>query len=381
MKTATLGLGGHGALRLALVRSDTGVQLRMGLVIGLGTLLMLQEPVGSRWTSGPIGEIQAQAQVQGSDEAYEDELQKGQHFLQQHKYEEALKSFKRANEMRGKKSAEAFLCMAQAYQGLGAHKNVLESCDKVLGLSGIDTQLQAQAYNLKGLALHLLSEGKNQKKLQEAEALFRQALTLDGAPPVAHYNLGYVLMQQSRDPEGIAALQKYLELQRSGAYTNRARKLIENPRRTREEYAPDFSITTSEGEHITLEDLRGKVVVMDFWGTWCPPCVASVPSLRNLNKRYVKEPSFVLIGISSDREEEPWRKFIARNMMVWPQYWDRDGKILQAFGVRAFPTYVVIDHEGIVRFRTSGTSWERSAHLDDAIRKQVKIVAKTAGSN
>jgi len=85
-----------------------------------------------------------------------------------------------------------------------------------------------------------------------------------------------------------------------------------------------------------------------------------------------------MIGISSDSEEAPWRAFTSKEKMVWPQYWDRDHRIQRAFDVRAFPTYIVIDHEGIVRFRSSGTSWERSVSLEDAIRKQVKIVAKTA---
>jgi len=187
-------------------------------------------------------------------------------------------------------------------------------------------------------------------------------------------------MQQGRDQEGIAELKKYVELQPRGADIDRARKMIENPRRARENYAPEFSITTSDGQYIALEDLSGKVVLLDFWGTWCAPCVASVPSLRNLHKRYEKEASFVMIGISSDTEVEEWRAFTAKNQMVWPQYWDRDRRVQRAFEVRAFPTYILIDHEGIVRFRSSGTSWERSANLDDAIRKQVKMVTKTTAS-
>lgn len=138
-------------------------------------------------------------------------------------------------------------------------------------------------------------------------------------------------------------------------------------------------MTTSEGEYIALEDLRGKVVLLDFWGTWCPPCVASVPSLRSLYKKYSKEAApFTIIGISSDSEEDKWRAFTAENQMVWPQYLDRDRAIQRAFAVRAFPTYIVIDHEGIVRFRVSGLSFEREAALNDAIRKQIKIVARNA---
>jgi peroxiredoxin len=248
----------------------------------------------------------------------------------------------------------------------------------MIEFAGTNSKLIMQGHNNKGLALQWLSENKDQKKLQEAEAEFRKALAVgESAPAALHYNLGMALLQMSRDQEGIAELQQYTKLQPTGATTDTARKMIENPRRAREDYAPDFSFTTVAGEYLSLEEMRGKVVVLDFWGTWCPPCVESVPSLRSLHKRYAKEPSFVLIGISSDSEEEPWRAFIDKNKMVWPQFWDRDRKIARLFGVRAFPTYVVIDHEGVVRFRSIGSSWERAANLEDAIRKQVKIVAKS----
>ncbi len=347
-------------------------RIRLGVLMGIGLpgLLLLLEPLR-------VGIVAPAVRSQGNDATFEDEFEKGKDLLRRRKYEDALKSFKRANEMREKKSAECFLGMAEAYFGLDAFKNVVESSDKVIELAGNDTQLIMKAYNNKGLALQSLAENKDQKKLQAAEDAFRKAMALEVAPPILRYNLGLVLLQLSRDPEGIAELQKYIQLQPKGTSVDTARKMIENPRRARENYAPDFSFTSSAGEYLALEDLRGKVVVLDFWGTWCPPCVDSVPELRNLHKRYAKEPSFVLIGISSDREEELWREFTTKNKMIWPQYWDRDRRIQRAFGVNAFPTYIVIDHEGIVRFRSVGTSWARSLNLDDAIRKHVKIVAKS----
>jgi hypothetical protein len=63
--------------------------------------------------------------------------------------------------------------------------------------------------------------------------------------------------------------------------------------------------------------------------------------------------------------------------MIWPQYRDHDRRIQRAFGIRAFPTYIVIDHEGVVRFSSVGLSWQRSAALDETIKKQIKIVAKS----
>ncbi|MEK6407383.1 MAG: redoxin domain-containing protein [Acidobacteriota bacterium] len=313
--------------------------------------------------------------------AYEDEMEKGRRFQNRRQYEEALKSFKRANEMRDKKSPESFFWMAQAYQGLEAYKNAVESCEKVLELAVSNGQLQALAYNLKGMALQSQSQGKDQKKLQEAEAAFRQGLALDTDLHVLHYNLGFVLMQLKRDPEGIAEMQKFVQLDPRAPNADTARMTIENPRRARENYAPQFSVTTSDGEYITVEDLRGKVVLLDFWATWCAPCVASVPSLRALHRRYEKEQSFVMIAISSDREVETWRAFTAKNQMVWPQYRDRDSKVQRAFEVRAFPTYIVIDHEGIIRYRSSGFGSQGTATIEEAIRKALKMVTKTAASN
>ena len=339
--------------------------VRPGMLLGLGLLCLLV-------LFGP-----APVTVTGQDDDFDAELTKGRSLLRRFQHEEALKSFKRANDMKGKKCAECLSLMADAYFGLEAYKNVIDTSDKVLELAGDDKQLQLKAYNNKGLALQTLADRKDQKKLAAAEAAFKQGLTIEGAPAVLHYNLGVVMLQMNRDPEGIAEIQQYIKAQPNGTHVENAKKLVGNPRRARENYAPDFSLTTSEGEHISLDDLQGKVVLLDFCGTWCPPCVESVPELRNLHKKYSKEPAFVLIGISSDSEDEVWRDFTEKNKMIWPQYRDKDRRIQRAFEVRAFPTYIVIDHEGIVRHRSVGLTWSRAATLDEAIRKQVKIVAKS----
>lgn len=299
----------------------------------------------------------------------------------QRKWEDALKAFKRANDLKGKTSAEAYLAMANAYMGLEAFKNVAQSADKVIEFAANDPELQAQAYNLKAIAIQRQSDGgKDQKKLQEAETVLRQAVTVKADYAESRYNLGVVLLQQNRDPEGIAELKKYLELAPDQFNSADARKIIENPRRAREPFAPDFSIITPEAEHISLDDLKGKVVLLDFWGTWCPPCVASLPSLRELNKRYSKHETFVMLGISSDGDENKWSNFIVREKMVWPQYLDRQRAVQRAFKVNAFPTYIVPDHEGVIRFRSSGASFDKEAALSQAIEKQIKILQKAAPS-
>jgi tetratricopeptide (TPR) repeat protein len=181
-------------------------QMSMGLVIAF---LIGLSSAGTFWPIFPVTKAQA---PQGHDASYDTEVQKGVTMLRRHLWEDALKAFKRANEMRNKQSAECFYGMAQAYQGLRAYKNVLESCDRVIELSVNDPRTQAQAYNLKGIALQTQAENKDQKKLQEAEAAFRQGLALGTGLPILQYNLGFTLLQQGRDPEGIVELRKFVEL-------------------------------------------------------------------------------------------------------------------------------------------------------------------------
>ena len=92
---------------------------------------------------------------------------------------------------------------------------------------------------------------------------------------------------------------------------------------------------------------------MDFWATWCPSCRESVPELKDLTRKYPSD-RLVLISISADEDENSWKEFIAKKKMDWPQYHDSDRTIMRAFGVHSFPTYLVMDGEGIIRQRIVG---------------------------
>ncbi|MGH9143570.1 MAG: TlpA family protein disulfide reductase [Vicinamibacterales bacterium] len=143
-----------------------------------------------------------------------------------------------------------------------------------------------------------------------------------------------------------------------------------NPRRARENYAPDFDVQIADGRQVTLESLHGRVALLDFWGTWCPPCVRAVPSLRKLAKAHAAD-AFVILSVSSDKDPKAWSAFTDKNGMVWPQYWDSNGRMQRTFGVKVFPTSVLLDREGIERLRVSGAGYHESRALADAIEKQI----------
>ena len=343
------------------------------------SLIILNLLAFSFITGGLSPKMTTRASAQQIDSsAYDEQITAGRNFMRQRRYDDAVKAFKRANEIKGQASAEALFLIANAFMGLEAYKTVVATCDKMIELTANDPAMQAQALNLKGIAIQKQSDGKDQKKLQDAEAVLRQAAAIKQAPPDVHYNLGVVLMQQNRDAEGTAELKEFLKLAANGFNADGARQMIENPRRAREPFAPDFSITTTAGEHLSLVELKGKVVLLDFWGTWCGPCVASVPSLRNLNKQFANNRSFVMISVSSDGNEEKWKDFIGKEKMIWPQYLDRDRNVIRAFRVSVYPTYVLVDAEGVIRLRVTGNNPAKEAALEDAVNKQLKLVAKPA---
>jgi thiol-disulfide isomerase/thioredoxin len=135
------------------------------------------------------------------------------------------------------------------------------------------------------------------------------------------------------------------------------------------------------GDYLTAEDLKGKVLLLDFWGTWCEPCRMAVPGLRSMSRR-MKDDPFVLVSVSTDDDEAALRDFIAKNEMTWPQVWDKDRTFTRKCGVSYFPTYVLVSPEGEIVYvvRGWGEEIERDlyARLSAAIRAARKST-KQAG--
>lgn len=142
-----------------------------------------------------------------------------------------------------------------------------------------------------------------------------------------------------------------------------------------EETAPGFFLITLDGEYVSLEDLKGKVVLLDFWATWCGPCRESVPHLRHLNRK-MKDAPFVIVGLSVDHDQEELLAFVEAEELNWPQYWDKRRELAQLYGVNGYPTYILIDHQGSIVFEFEG--WGEGvgpiieAEVAMAIRKAMK---------
>lgn len=110
----------------------------------------------------------------------------------------------------------------------------------------------------------------------------------------------------------------------------------------------DLSFTAVDGSTVDLTALRGKVVLLDFWATWCGPCRGEVPNVVAAYNKY-HDQGFEVVGVSLDQDRDTMSQFTASNGMVWPQFFDGQGwgnSLAQRFGIRYIPQMWLLDRKG-----------------------------------
>ena len=112
--------------------------------------------------------------------------------------------------------------------------------------------------------------------------------------------------------------------------------------------APDFTLSTLDGDSITLSDLRGKTVFINFWATWCPPCRVEMPAIEALYQEY-RDKDVVVIGVDLREDEDRVRKFVQQGGYTWTFAIDTTGEVARKYGVVAIPVSFFLDEEGIIR--------------------------------
>ena len=332
------------------------------LRVATATLVLVAAVSAQAWAAAPpaLAEI-----LQAAD----DSLRAGD-------FKEAIRQYRQADKASGGSCVACQLGLAKAFSGVGAHKEVLKSVEAALRLT-TDKQQLAVAYNEQGLALLALA-GDDPGKLKQAEAAFRQVMAHNDTP-TAHFNLGVALLRQGRDEEGVAALRRYLELDPDSPGAAKAKELIANPLRSRKRLIPDLELVTLAGDYLTTDELRGSVVLIDVWGTWCAPCRAAVPDLKRLQARMRNAP-FTMISVSNDTDEPALRQFIADHEMTWAQVWDKDHEILGKLGISRFPTYLLVDHEGEIVYSASGWGPAVELEIESRIARAVRTAKKAAAA-
>jgi peroxiredoxin len=113
----------------------------------------------------------------------------------------------------------------------------------------------------------------------------------------------------------------------------------------------DLSFTALDGRQMALSQMKGKVILIDFWATWCAPCVAELPNVKAAYDR-LHSRGFEVVGISFDNSRDALTKFIAEKGLAWPQYFDGKGwqnQLGRQYGIHGIPTMWLVDKKGVLR--------------------------------
>jgi thiol-disulfide isomerase/thioredoxin len=263
-------------------------------------------------------------------------------------YDFAIDDYKKANKIAGG-ACSGCLDKAFALQiGLHNFKDALATADQMaaIAVSPIEKSIAAGD---RGRAL-LAQAGDKPKpgQLDAAHQAFQQAMTEYPKNNAARYHDACVLARMGKDDEASKEFADCAAMEKPGELMAvRARHFAEDPKLSLNQMAPPFQVTTLDGAKFNLDDMQGRVVLIDFWATWCGPCNEELPHLAKIVKEFSAQP-LVVISISVDKDEEKWKDFVAKHQMTWVQYRDKDGSISRNFGNQLIPSYYMIGSDGVM---------------------------------
>jgi cytochrome c biogenesis protein CcmG, thiol:disulfide interchange protein DsbE len=127
--------------------------------------------------------------------------------------------------------------------------------------------------------------------------------------------------------------------------------------------APDFTVRDSD-RTVTLSHLKGQVVVLNFWATWCPPCIEEMPSLVQM-QQFMKAKGVTVLAVSVDADENQYRRFLRDHNVSLLTVRDADQKSNELYGTFKFPETYIIDRNGVVRRKFIGAvDWTEPEVID-----------------
>jgi len=294
--------------------------------------------------------------------------QEGLTFAKGRRIDAALDSFKKADKQDGGHCRACQQKIVNYATQLHDWKVAEQASTELLAEASDDTEKAIAHYRF---GIVLTDRGLDKHKAEDftqAHGEMLKALALRPRFPEAVYADGRALGELKQDDAAKAQFQKFLDMAKpDDAHRPRAQRFIDEPELMRAKMAPAFTVTTIDGKNVSLDDLAGKVVLIDFWATWCGPCREALPHVHQLAKKFDGQP-FVILSVSLDSDDQAWRNFVAKDEMTWLNTRDGyfKGPVATLYGVNEIPHTFTIDADGVLQEEHVG-----DASLEGKLKKLI----------
>jgi peroxiredoxin len=315
--------------------------------------------------------LPAQEKSEGpANEKAQKTYKQAEEYLHQHRKDAALDSYKKADKQDDGHCLACQRNMVKYGMELGDWKTAEAGAQEMIAQAQGDKNIAVAHYTLGAIYYIEGVQKRKQELFASAHDELSKALALAPNFPDAIFSDGQALARLNRDDEARARFTDFAKRLPEGDPSRQRALLCANqPELARARMAPPFAVTTVDGNRLSLDDLKGKVVLIDFWATWCEPCVAALPHMRDIVRKFNGEP-LVVLSISLDDDENKWKEFITKNEMTWNQcHSDKGfrGPVAELFGIHEIPQTFTIDADGVLQDQHIG-----DAEIEGKLKKLVK---------
>jgi thiol-disulfide isomerase/thioredoxin len=314
---------------------------------------------------------QQRAEEGPNNEKAQKSYKEGLDYLQRRMMPQALDAFKKADKQDGGTCLACQKKIVHYGEELQEWKAAESAAEEMTAEAQTPKDVAIAHYELGELLLDESQAKHKNDTLPRAHEELTKALAAVPNFGAALFADGRTLARLKQDDAAKSRFEQFVKVMPADSpQRQRALLYINEPELARALMAPPFSVTTLDGNKISLDELQGKVVLIDFWATWCGPCREALPHMKEIARKFEGQPLIVL-SVSVDSDEKKWRDFVTKNEMTWPQYFDHGfpGAVAKQFDVQAIPHTFTIDADGILQ----------DEHIDDAaIDGKLKKLIKRA---
>jgi thiol-disulfide isomerase/thioredoxin len=304
-----------------------------------------------------------------SDPKFQNAMAEAKKLERAHNYPFAEDAYKKASKIAEGKDLACLNDLYTLQMKRGNYKDAAQTASSMLTVA-INPSDRSIIESDRGLAFFEQAGDKGKPELlQSAHESFKAAIGDNSKNATAHFYDGKTLARLNQLEAAGEQFKACLScLSPKDASYVRAQRFAANPSLSLAKMAPPIGVTALDGSYFNLDEMGGRVVLVDFWATWCGPCNRELPHLKKIAQEFANEP-LVILSVSWDSNETRWKDFIAKNGMTWVQYRDVDHSLSNAFGINAIPHYFTIDTDGVLTAEMLGEDADVEGKLKKLIAK------------